>query len=227
VDAIVGKTASEATGTFVRMTVTDSGVGISPEVHEHLFERFFTTKAHGKGTGLGLALVYGIVKDVGGEIVVRTTEGAGASFEIFMPRVEERISQAVSGKAKPSGVSSAPKTILLVDDQEDIRGLIRQFLERAGFKVIEAENGQQALELAEAYDGYIDVLLTDVLMPKMDGVTLSWRLSAKRPDMKILFISGQPGNQIDALKDAALTSAFMPKPFSLQSLLHKIRELAA
>ena len=106
-------------------------------------------------------------------------------------------------------------------------GLIRQFLERAAFNVIEAENGQQALELAEAYDGYIDVLLTDVLMPKMDGVTLSWRLSAKRPDMKILFISGQPGNQIDALKDAALTSAFMPKPFSLQSLLQKIRELAA
>jgi two-component system cell cycle sensor histidine kinase/response regulator CckA len=144
-----------------------------------------------------------------------------------MPRVEERISQAVRGKGKPSGVSAAPKTILLVDDQEDIRGLIRQFLERAAFNVIEAENGQQALELAEAYDGYIDVLLTDVLMPKMDGVTLSWRLSAKRPDMKILFISGQPGNQIDALKDAALTSAFMPKPFSLQSLLQKIRELAA
>ena len=117
VDAIVGKTASGATGTFVRMTVTDSGLGISPEVREHLFEPFFTTKAHGKGTGLGLAMVYGIVKDVGGEIAVRSTEGAGATFEVFMPRVEERISQAVRGKGKPSGVSAAPKTILLVDDQ--------------------------------------------------------------------------------------------------------------
>ena len=123
------------------------------------------------------------------------------------------------------GGSSAARTILLVEDQTAIRVLIRKALEQTGFVLIDAANGQEALELAESYEGHIDVLVSDILMPKMDGVTLSRLLAESQPNMKVLFISGHPGHQWEALKGTRLTSEFLPKPFTVQTLLTKIQEL--
>ena len=154
------------------------------------------------------------MKDAGGEITVQSTPGAGAIFDVLVPRLEDGPVGRI-GRASSTPVSAvAYKTVLLVDDEDAIRELVGKYLQKNGFALLTAENGQEALELADRYGGTIDVLVSDVLMPKV-WVTLSLRLAEARPGMKVLFISGHPGNQIDALKNARLTSDFVLKPFLL------------
>ena len=223
-DRVSDRAFGNSTESLVQILVADTGSGMPLEVQEHIFEPFFTTKPHGKGTGLGLAIVYGIVKDAFGEISVRSTPGIGTCFEILLPRAEEIVNAQPS--AQPAPKTLGPKTVLLVEDQSAIRALIHNYLEQKGFNLIEAADGQEALALSELYEGRIDLLISDVLMPKMDGMTLSRQLTLSRPNLKVLLISGQPGEAIDLLRGANLNAEFMPKPFVLPSLLEKVQEMA-
>ena len=214
----------DITESLVQISVADTGSGMPLEVQEHIFEPFFTTKPHGKGTGLGLAIVYGIVKDAFGEISVRSTPNIGTCFDILLPRAEEIVSSRPAPHSPPKTLG--PKTVLLVEDQAAIRALIHNYLEQKGFNLIEAADGQEALALSELYEGRIDLLISDVLMPKMDGMTLSRQLTASRPNLKVLLISGQPGEAINLLRGANLNAEFMPKPFVLPNLLEKVQEMS-
>jgi CheY-like chemotaxis protein len=219
--------ADRLSGSYARILVTDSGVGIGPELREHIFDPFFTTKPAGKGAGMGLALVYGIVKDAGGEITFRSTAGLGACFDVLLPRVEEDDSTRKSAAKVAEAHPANPKTILLVEDQSAIRGLIHNYFEKKGFRLIAAEHGKEALDLSEMFDGNIDLLISDVVMPKIDGPTLANRLSLTRPAMKTLFISGHPGDSIEALKNAAGGAEFLQKPFTLPALFEKVKALTS
>jgi PAS domain S-box-containing protein len=225
-DRIGGNPGEERLETCVRVSVADSGEPVPADGREHIFDPFYSSKPHGKSAGLRLAIVYGIVKDAGGEITLESTAGAGNRFDLLLPRFEDSESLPIIGlQHEPEHGTQGPRTILLVEDQPEIRKLILHFFERHGFRLLGAANGQEALEAAAAYPGPIDLLISDVLMPKMDGPSLARRLAQSRPGIKTLFISGQPGDSIEALRHAAQTSEFLQKPFALPVLLKKVQEL--
>jgi nitrogen-specific signal transduction histidine kinase/CheY-like chemotaxis protein len=211
-------------GHYVRLTVTDSGTGIDKEILAHIFEPFFTTKEVGKGTGLGLATVYGIVKQSGGYIWVDSEPGQGASFQIFLPQVSEPAAIITPG-APVAEARGGPETILLVEDSEPLRKLTRVFLESHGFQVLVAQDGEEALQVEARHAGKIDLLLTDIVMPGMNGRVLAERLLSKRPGTRVQYISGYADNFI------ALQGAFeqgmvlLHKPFTEEALLRKVREV--
>jgi len=211
-------------GHYVKLTVTDSGTGIDKEILAHIFEPFFTTKEVGKGTGLGLATVYGIVKQSGGYIWVDSEPGQGASFQIFLPQVSEPAAIITPG-APVAEARGGPETILLVEDSEPLRKLTRVFLESHGFQVLVAQDGEEALQVEARHAGKIDLLLTDIVMPGMNGRVLAERLLSKRPGTRVQYISGYADNFI------ALQGAFeqgmvlLHKPFTEEALLRKVREV--
>jgi two-component system cell cycle sensor histidine kinase/response regulator CckA len=213
-------------GHYVQLIVSDTGCGMDKETQSHIFEPFFTTKEQGKGTGLGLATVYGIVKQSGGHIWVYSEQGHGTTFKVYLPRVEaaaESPRYAERRKELPRG----SETILLVEDDASLREVTYEFLQSSGYTVIAAESPEQALRLAESHNGRIDFLLTDIIMPKMNGRELATRLVKMQPAMKVLYVSGYADGIVRDGSHGPLEEglAFLQKPFTRRGLTHKIREI--
>jgi len=211
-------------GQYVMLAVSDSGVGIAAGTLAHIFEPFFTTKEVGKGTGLGLATVYGVVKQSGGYIWVDSAPGKGATFQIFLPRIEEVVAPAVENKP-PVATLQGTETVLLVEDADALRKLARSFLLEHGFNVLVASNGEEATQVAKNFSGPIHLLLTDVVMPGMNGRALSDHLHPKRPGMKVLFMSGYTDSFIAGHGVLEAGMHLLHKPFTEEVLIGKIREV--
>jgi signal transduction histidine kinase len=223
-DAIARQRDLEA-GSYVELSVTDTGEGMDDATLRQIFEPFFTTKEEGKGTGLGLATAFGIVKQSGGHIEVESEPGRGTTFTICLPRVK-----AAPLALAPSDVPAyipggGSETILLVEDEEVVRILEREVLERHGYTVLEATGPEHATELSRTHAGVIDLLLTDVVMPGMSGDKLAEQLLAERPDMKVIFASGYAADMIAQRGLLAPGTAFLPKPLTPASITGKVREV--
>jgi CheY-like chemotaxis protein len=205
------------------LAVSDSGVGIPREIQRHIFEPFFTTKEPGKGTGLGLATVYGIVKQSGGYIECDSEPGRGTTFRIYLPRVD---GPAPGGEraGRPVDAACGTETILLVEDEEGVRELARDILRATGYTVIEARNGAEALLLSERHQGPLDLLLTDVVMPRMSGRELAERLTPLRPDLSVLYMSGYTDDAVIRHGVLGAGTAFLQKPFTPAILVDRVRE---
>ncbi|MFQ5719787.1 MAG: PAS domain S-box protein, partial [Acidobacteriota bacterium] len=212
-------------GHYVVLAVSDTGCGIDAETRAHLFDPFFTTKEVGQGTGLGLATVYGIIKQSGGEILVSSEPGRGTTFTIYLPRVE--MAAVAAHPVEASGVpASGSETVLLVEDEDGVRALARRSLQQNGYNVLEAGQGSEALSIDEQHDGPIHLLVTDVVMPQISGPELAECLASSRPDMKVLYMSGYPDDAVihHGLLDDG-TENFLPKPFTPRILASKVREV--
>jgi len=210
-------------GDYVMLAVTDTGVGMTDEVKAHLFEPFFTTKEPGKGTGLGLASVYGIVKQHGGNIYCESEPGKGTTFRIYLPAVEaeaERLPRRDEEGIVPRGT----ETVLVVEDEAMVRDILTRTLREQGYRVLEAMDGEQALRVANEYAGEIHLLVTDVVMPQMNGQELSERLAAVRPGIKTLFVSGYTDNAIVRKGILKPGIVFLQKPFTAAALARKVRQ---
>lgn len=209
--------------------VSDTGCGIPPEIQEKIYEPFFTTKEVGEGTGLGLSTVYGIVKQTGGHIHVSSREGEGTTFTIFLPRFEseEEIAdlRAERGEVEPRRDLTGAGTILLVEDEDAVRLFGARALRNKGYEVIEAVNGENALEVLESAEHAIDLVVTDVVMPGLDGPGLIRRVRETHPDLKVIFISGYTEETFRQRLDADVEVHFLSKPFSLQQLAGKVKEV--
>ncbi|HKJ00247.1 MAG TPA: PAS domain S-box protein [bacterium] len=209
-------------GAYVMLAVTDTGTGMTEEVRRQIFEPFFTTKDVGQGTGLGLATVYGIVKQMGGEIDVESELGHGSSFRIFLPRTEP--SPCAPGEAAdPDAAASGHETILLVEDEEMVRFAARRILERHGYRVLPAANAAAAQEIARESEESIDLLLTDVVMPGLSGPQLVEKLGAEQPDLHVLYMTGYTENTIVQHLGPGQLPEIVHKPFSPDALLHGVR----
>ncbi len=211
-------------GGYVMLVVSDNGIGMSPETRERIFEPFFTTKQRSKGTGLGLSTVYGIVKQSGGFIWAHSEPGKGATFKVYLPRVEKNVTP-LQGEVRWAAAPQGSETLLLVEDEDSVRGLARRILEGRGYRVLEAEDAQQALEVADAFAEPIHLLLTDLVMPGLSGRELAERLQPERPDMKVLYMSGYSDHAV--LRDQTLNSGanFLHKPFTPESLASRVRDI--
>jgi two-component system, cell cycle sensor histidine kinase and response regulator CckA len=225
----VGETASgEKTfikpGDYVLLSVIDSGVGMDRETQSRIFEPFFTTKEKGKGTGLGLSTVYGIVKQSGGYVMVQSELSRGAAFHIYLPRVDAG-AEAHGATPVARHAAGGSETILLVEDEESVRQLVRETLQAKGYRVLEAEHGQAGLAAAAAHDGKIDLVITDVVMPGMTGRELAEKVVASRPETKVLYLSGYTEDAVVSEGTIESGKAFLQKPFTLQSLSRKVREV--
>jgi two-component system, cell cycle sensor histidine kinase and response regulator CckA len=213
-------------GKYVMMAVSDTGVGMDAETQARVFEPFFTTKELGKGTGLGLATVYGVVKQNGGWIWVYSEPERGTTFKIFLPQIAELVKSTA-----PSKVVCRPprgsETILLVEDQDGIRELASEFLRGSGYTILEARDGSEALQVAEQHHGEIDLLVTDVMMPRMGGPELAVRLANIRPHLKVVYMSGYAEYAKDNHKVADSEKVILQKPFTLDTLARKVHEVLA
>jgi signal transduction histidine kinase len=207
-------------GYYVMLAVTDTGHGMTPETKARIFEPFFTTKESGKGTGLGLATVYGVVKQSGGFIWVDTTPGKGTRFEVYLPRVEQNITPNPAEELAPARARAAG-TVLLAEDEEGVRALAYDFLTSAGYRVFVANDGAKALEISETLGERLDVLVTDVVMPNMRGPELASRMKILRPDLKVVFMSGYL-EQNEGGEDFTGTATFLQKPFSKDVLVRQV-----
>jgi len=221
---------------YVRIDVGDTGTGIPADIVDKIFEPFFSTKEVGKGTGLGLSTVYGIVKQTGGFVYVNSEEGKGTTFDIFLPRHRpEHDAQhevhAATGAGKEAGAGAKPRadltgqgTILLVEDEEGLRSLNARGLRSRGYSVIEASNGVEAMEALEEKEGAVDLVVSDVVMPEMDGPTLLKAMRGRNPDLKIIFVSGYAEDAFEKSLPENQQFAFLPKPFTLSQLVAAVKE---
>jgi two-component system cell cycle sensor histidine kinase/response regulator CckA len=223
-DAYVREHVAVTPGPYVMLAVSDNGIGMDPPTLTRIFEPFFTTKEIGKGTGLGLATVYGIVKQSGGNIWVYSEPGRGATFKIYLPRVEE-----TSAAEEPHRHAAAPttgsETVLLVEDEDAVRFLVRNILESKGYRVLEARSGTEALSLCERHTGPLHLLLTDLVMPEMGGCELAEQLGPRYPAMKVLYISGYTNGALAHHGLLAPDTAYLQKPFTPDALAQKVREV--
>ena len=205
-------------GNYVLLSVTDTGHGMDAETKARIFEPFFTTKEKGKGTGLGLATVYGVVKQSGGFIWVETAPERGSSFEVYLPQVLQPAELQLAHKT-PAALGRATETVLLAEDEDAVRDLACEFLSAAGYRVFAAENGEKALKIAETLSQPIHLLVTDVVMPRMRGTELAKKLKCLQPNMKVIYMSGYLGEE--GSEDFVKDSEYLQKPFSRDSLLHR------
>ena len=212
---------------YVRILIRDSRERLSAEAKERIFEPFFNSGSDGRGSGLGLSIVYGIVRDAGGQITVESAPGGGASFEVLIPLVNETEDNATGKDCSALSGTPPRKTILLAEDDIIVRELVLHYLKDQGFHLIVAESGEEALDAARKYAGRIHLLLSDVRMPKMDGVTLSQQINASRPETKTLLMSGYTGDSTRFSQQARSMFGFIQKPFMPPDLLEKIHELTA
>jgi two-component system, cell cycle sensor histidine kinase and response regulator CckA len=218
---------------YVMIEVADTGTGIPAEIVDKIFEPFFSTKEVGKGTGLGLSTVYGIIKQTGGFIYVDSEEGNGTSFRIFLPRHEETEVGLLNGAAHDATKDQRPTdltgqgTILLVEDEDGLRSLNARGLRSRGYTVVEAANGVEAIEVLEAQDGKIDLVVSDVVMPEMDGPTLLKEMRGRNPTLKVIFVSGYAEDAFEKSLPANEQFAFLPKPFTLSQLVAQVKETIA
>jgi CheY-like chemotaxis protein len=212
-----------APGEYVVLGVSDSGVGMEREILERVFDPFFTTKPQGEGTGLGLSTVYGIVNQTGGQILVYSEPGCGTTFKVYLPRVWERAAEREDERAERGPRTGGTETVLLAEDEDIVRDLVQDMLEADGYTVLPAPRGNDALELARAYPGRIDVLLTDVVMPGLSGPETAERLLAERPDVRVVFTSGYTEAAIANHGVLRPGTAFLEKPFSADALAQALR----
>jgi CheY-like chemotaxis protein len=214
-----------AGGRYVELAVADTGIGMDSAVKDHIFEPFFTTKEFGKGTGLGLASVLGIVEQSGGAIRCDSEVGQGTTFRIFLPAMAEGLETIEPARTilalAPKGSS---EVILLVEDEDMVRTLARTILVTSGYVVLEAHDGGEALAMSESHEGVIDLLLSDVMMPVLGGRELAERTAIGRPGMKVLFMSGHTPDAI-LREGIGKGIAFLPKPFRPADLVYKVREV--
>jgi two-component system cell cycle sensor histidine kinase/response regulator CckA len=232
---------------YVLVEVTDTGTGIPETIRGRIFEPFFTTKDIGKGTGLGLSTVYGTIKQTGGFVYVDSVEGQGTTFRIFLPRyvagaqevaleaaanlraaaTGDAASAALAAKPAPSADLTGEGTILLVEDEESLRALNARGLSSRGYTVLEAGNGVEAIEVLEKYDGKVNLVVSDVVMPEMDGPTLLRELRSRDPSMKIIFVSGYAEDAFEKHLPADGKFGFLPKPFTLKQLVAEVKQTLA
>ncbi len=205
------------------LALSDTGQGMDKTTRARIFEPFFTTKEPGKGTGLGLSTVYGIVKQSGGHVSVYSEPGQGTTFKVYLPQAGETTEAEAAGVA-PAEAAGGSETILVVEDEEALRDVIREVLEEKGYAVLLAADGAEAFPIAESHVGPVHLLLTDVVMPRSSGPELFQRLSALRPGLRCVFMSGYTGHA--ALRNGMLPKGqdFLDKPFTMESLLRKVRE---
>ncbi len=209
-------------GAYVLLAVSDTGSGMSDETKQHIFEPFFTTKELGLGTGLGLATVYGIVKQSGGNIEVYSEEKIGTTFKIYLPRVADEIDATIISDTSVK-MSAGTETILLVEDEELVRNLSKEILETCGYTVIAARNGFEALELCDDGNCNFDLLMTDVIMPQMGGRELAEKLTKRLPKIPVLFTSGYTDDAVVRHGTIEINTNFIQKPFTPEALATKIR----
>lgn len=214
----------EAAREYVMLAVTDTGVGMTREMQQRVFEPFFTTKELGKGTGLGLSTVYGIVKQSGGTVTIESEPGHGATFRIYFPRlIDSSTTASVDEIIQPS--LRGTETVLVVEDDHSLRGLATRILRSNGYNVLAANNGVEALEVATAYSGSIDIVATDVVMPEMGGRALAERLLETREDIKVLFMSGYTNDEVIRMGVLEGRTAFLQKPFAPNRLVSVVRDV--
>jgi two-component system, cell cycle sensor histidine kinase and response regulator CckA len=224
-EAFVQRHVPLTPGRYVMLSVSDTGIGMDDETQARMFEPFFTTKDHGHGTGLGLSTVYGIVKQSGGYIWVYSEPGKGSSFKVYLPRLGSLEEVEVVTPAPPVAAAHGNETVLLVEDEAMVRGMVRDMLVERGYEVLTAGTGEEALEVAGRHKGDIHVMVTDVVMPGMGGPDLARRLAPAHPDMRVLFISGYTDDAVlrHGVRDGS--AAFLQKPFTLEGLARKVREV--
>jgi signal transduction histidine kinase/ActR/RegA family two-component response regulator len=210
-------------GEYVLLSVADTGHGMNPETKARIFEPFFTTKEQGKGTGLGLATVYGIVKQSGGCVWVESEPGKGTRFEVYLPRVDEDAEEVAAAEETAATPARRPKTVLIVEDEEAVRELASEFVRSAGYTVLTAKDGAEALTIAEISDEPIHLLVTDVVMPKMRGPELAKKLKGLRTSLRIVYMSGYLEYNRDN-KEFLEEGYFLQKPFSRDTLVNKVAE---
>ena len=223
-DAPFARARSMEPGEYVTLSVSDTGLGMSPEVMEHIFEPFFSTKPPGQGTGLGLSTCYGIVKQSGGHLEVESRVGEGSTFTVFLPRARSAAAEeAPPDEGRPPRGS---ETILVVEDHESLRAMVSRILRDQGYRVLEASDAGEALRLAqEDPDQRIHLLLTDLVLPQMDGTQLAEKIKAMRPDIRVLYTSGYTGD-LQAHQDVVQRGRpFLPKPYTIEALTYKVREV--
>jgi PAS domain S-box-containing protein len=223
-EAGAGKHPQARQGRYVVFTVSDTGAGMTPEVQSQIFEPFFTTKGVGHGTGLGLCTAYAIVQQAGGWIAVESVPQQGTSFRIWLPAVTRPVT-ARADTRRPAQAAESEATLLVVEDQADVRRLALSILRLQGYRLLEAENASRALAVSDGHSGAIDLLVTDVIMPGMNGRELADRLVAKRPGMKVLYISGYSGDALSRQGCLEPGTEYLPKPFSPNELSGKVREV--
>jgi PAS domain S-box-containing protein len=217
--------ASVKPGPYVMLSVTDTGIGMSAETLAHIFEPFYTTKESSRGTGLGLSTVYGIVKQSGGHVSVYSEPGKGTTFKVYLPRVDDPVQAPTTVEAPGSTSAEGAETILLVEDEPAVRELARMVLAERGFSVIEAQSPEDAVRLAGKHGAEIHLLLTDVVMPGISGRDLAKQLTARHPNLRVLYMSGYTYNMIAENGTLEEGLSFLQKPFTPQGLTQKVREV--
>ena len=224
VDAVYTRAHPPMTpGAWVRLSVRDSGIGLDEKVRAHLFEPFFTTKPVGKGTGLGLATVYGIVKQSGGFVFAESAPGAGAVFHIYLPPVRAESLAEPAAPAAP--LAGGTETVLVVEDEMPVRKLACRMLAAQGYAILAAASGDEALGVVEQHEGAIDCLVTDVVMPGMSGLDLAERMRARMPDLKVLFTSGYAADAIESRGGRFPDATYLTKPYTAEELARTLRSV--
>jgi CheY-like chemotaxis protein len=209
-------------GDYVRLTVSDEGTGIPTEIQPQVFEPFFTTKPPERGTGLGLSTVYGIVAQVRGHIVLESELGHGATFTIYLPRTARSEEASV---AHDTSIATGSETVLLVEDDASLRSVTREMLEECGYSVLEAANGNAAVEITRSFAGTIDLLVTDLVMPGLNGVETARQVTVVRPGVKVLFVSGYAA--LDTAAAGMADRILLHKPYTISEMAQKVREALA